>query len=265
MFYNAKLKTLSIDNTTMDYVTFGRGEIPFVIIPGLSLRGIKGSTLPLAFMYRIFAKEYTVYIFDRKKDIPAGYTVRDIARDVAEGMKLLSISDAAVMGISQGGMVAQYLALEHPKLVNKLVLGVTLSRNNDTVEKVIADWIGYAENNDYESIVKDLTVKMYSEAYVKKYKWLFPILLKVQKLSEPERFVILAKACLTCNTYNDLREIKCPVLVLGGKKDMIVTGEASEEMAEKLGCEIYMYEDLGHSAYEEAEDFNKRVYDFLDK
>ena len=35
------------------------------------------------------------------------------------------------------------------------------------------------------------------------------------------------------------------------------------EIAKKLGCEIFMYDDLGHAAYEEAKDFNQRVYNFL--
>ena len=29
------------------------------------------------------------------------------------------------------------------------------------------------------------------------------------------------------------------------------------------GSELYTYEKLGHAAYEEAADFNKRVFDFL--
>lgn len=43
----------------------------------------------------------------------------------------------------------------------------------------------------------------------------------------------------------------------------MVTGRASEEMADKLRCQIYMYDDLGHAAYEEAADFNERVFQFL--
>ena len=58
-------------------------------------------------------------------------------------------------------------------------------------------------------------------------------------------------------------KIKCPVFVIGGRQDKVVGGAASEEIADKLGCPIYMYEELGHAAYEEAKDFNKRVYDFL--
>ena len=70
---------------------------------------------------------------------------------------------------------------------------------------------------------------------------------------------------LDFDCYDRLNEIKCPVLVLGGEQDKITTGEASIEIAEKLNCEIHMYPKYGHAAYEEAKDFNKRVYDFLMK
>ena len=40
---------------------------------------------------------------------------------------------------------------------------------------------------------------------------------------------------------------------------------ALDILADKLGCELYMYEQFGHALYEEAKDFNRRVYDFLRK
>ena len=51
--------------------------------------------------------------------------------------------------------------------------------------------------------------------------------------------------------------------MIGGKQDKVVSGAASEEIAEKLGCALHLYENLGHAAYEEAQDFTQRVYDFL--
>ncbi|MBR6537883.1 MAG: alpha/beta hydrolase [Lachnospiraceae bacterium] len=265
MFYHAKNETLNLCTTTMDYVTFGTGTKPLVIIPGLSVRGVKGAAASLAYMYRLFAKEFKVYVFDRKAELPEVYTVREIAADVAEAMRLLEISNADVFGVSQGGMIAQYLAIDHPELVHKVVLGVTLSRNNTTVEQVIADWISMAEQGDFDGFVQDMLYKMYSDAYIKKYHLLLPVAAKFSKPKDFGRFIILAKACLTCNTYDELDKIKCPVLVLGGKKDKIVNGQASEELAEKLQCECYMYDDLGHAAYEEAKDFNRRIYEFLRK
>ena len=92
-----------------------------------------------------------------------------------------------------------------------------------------------------------------------------PLLTVLQKPKDVERFRILAKACLTCRVYEELERIQCPVLVLGGKQDKVVGSKAAEEIAEKLGCEIYQYDDLGHAAYEEAKDFNQRVYDYLQR
>ena len=263
MFYNAKELTLKLQDMEMDYITFGSGTKSLIIIQGLSTRSIKGMAIPLAFMYQIFAKDYKVYLFDRRKVVEEGITVRDFAADIAKAMDVLGIISADVFGVSQGGMIAQYLAIDRPELVHKLVLAVTISRNNDTVKAVVANWIDLTEKGEFKALVADMAVKMYSEAYIKRYQLFMPLLVVFQKPKDEKRFITLAKACLTCNTYEELDKIQCPVLVMGGKEDKIVTGKASEEMAEKLGCQIYMYEKMGHAIYEEAKDFNQKVYDFL--
>ena len=261
--YNAKEKTLTADGKEWRYITFGKGKRPLVMIQGLNTRGIKGSATPLAFMYRCFTKEYTVYLFERRSEISDGVTVRAMASDIALVMDALGIKDADILGVSQGGMIAQYLAIDRPDLVRRMVLAVTLSRNNETVRTVIERWIALTEAGDYKTLTRDMAERMYSEAYVKRYRLFMPLLTILQKPRDPERFIILARSCLTCNAYDELDKIKCPTLVLGGAKDKVVGGEGSAEIAERLGCESYIYEGLGHAAYEEAKDFNKRVLDFL--
>ena len=263
MLYNAKELKLTVKDMQFDYIRFGSGKKPLIMIQGLNTRGIKGAALSLAYMYRIFAKEYTVYLFDRRPVVYDGITVRDMASDIASAMDALGLRNADVFGTSQGGMIAQHLAIERPDLVRKLVLAVTLSRNNDTVKQVLSGWIEMAELGDMKGFVLDMAEKMYSETYVKKYRLLMPLLTILQKPKDVHRFVILAKSCLTCDTYEILDKIKCPTLVIGGKQDKVVSGVASEEIAEKLGCRLHMYDNLGHAAYEEAQDFNQMVYDFL--
>ncbi len=263
MLYGAKELKLTANGMQFDYIRFGSGKKPLIMIQGLNTRGIKGAALSLAYMYRIFAKEYTVYLFDRRPVVYDGITVRDMAADIASAMDALGLKNADVFGTSQGGMIAQYLAIDRPDLVRRLVLAVTLSRNNDTVKQVVGDWIEMAERGDMKRFVLDMAEKMYSETYVKKYLPLMPLLTILQKPKDVKRFVILAKSCLTCDTYDILDKIKCPTLVIGGKQDKVVSGVASEEIAEKLGCRLHMYENLGHAAYEEAQDFNQMVYDFL--
>lgn len=263
--YNAKELKLTLNNKQINYITFGKGTKSLIMIQGLNTNGIKGAANSLAYMYRIFAKDYTVYLFDRRTEVYDGITVRELAADIAEAMDALGLVNADVFAVSQGGMIGQYLAIDRPDLVHRMVLAVTLSRNNDVIKEVLSNWIEMTEQEKYKELVVDMAVKMYSDAYVKRYKPFMPLLTAVQKPKDKERFITLAKACLTCNAYEELEQIKCPVLVLGGSRDKVTTGQASVEIAEKLGCEIYMYEDLGHAAYEEAKDFNRRVYDFLIK
>lgn len=265
MGYNVKRYVIDIDDTKMDYITFGDGERSMVLIPGLSFKTVRKFAETFAFLYRAFAKEYKVYAFDRKRQVPIGYTIKQMADDLADVMEKLEISDAYILGISQGGMIAQNLAIYYPHLVHKLALGVTMSRLNDTARSVIGKWILLAVNDDYEGITNHMLEVLYSEAYVKRIGKYFPVASRFGKPKDMHRFAVLARACLTCNTYNDLPKIQCPVFVIGGKNDLVLSGEASEEIAEKLGCEIYMYEDLGHSAYEEASDFNRRVLEFFNR
>ena len=106
---------------------------------------------------------------------------------------------------------------------------------------------------------------MYTEEYLKKYKLIMPLVTKLIKPKSFERFAILASTVLDFDCYDRLSEIKCPTLVLGGALDKITTPEASVEIAERLNCEYHIYPEYGHAAYEEAKDFNDRIYAFLMK
>lgn len=248
----------------MDYITFGKGEKTLVLIQGLNTNDdISGAKLGLMYMYRQFLKDYTIYVFSRPKEVYEGITIDDLANDLASKMEALHLKDTYILGVSQGGMIAQSLAIHYPHLVKKMVLAVTLSKHNDMVENVISHWISLCEQNKMKELILDMAYKLYSPSYVSKYKPFLPLLTLLQKPKNINRFINLAKSCLTCTTYDKLSLIACPVLIIGAKQDQIVGDKASYEMQEQLKCDLYMYENYGHSVYEEAKDFNQRVYDYF--
>lgn len=266
MFLNAKGGSISIENTAMEYISFGNGNKVLIMIPGLGdgLKTVKGYAVPFAMMYREYAEKYRVYVFSRRNKLPQVFSTRAMAKDIAIAMEYLNIEKADVLGVSQGGMIAQYLAIDYPERVNRLCLAVTLSKQNETVQRVVSNWIEMAKSDDYKDLFIDTAEKSYSEKYLKKNRWLYPLMGRVGKPKSFERFIILANACLGHNAYDDLGKIKAPTLVIGGAEDKIVTGEASKEIAEKIqNSQLYMYNGLGHGAYDEAKDFNQRVLDFL--
>ena len=141
MFYNAKEFDVKISTGNVHCISFGTGDKPLVMIPGLRLANIEGGSKPVAWFYRMFAKEYKIYMFDRNDNIKDPCTIHDLAEDTADAMKVLDISNAYIFGASQGGSIAQDLAIHHPELVRKMVLGVTLSRPNPVAEKNINTWV----------------------------------------------------------------------------------------------------------------------------
>lgn len=268
MFYNALNGNIKIGNTDMDYISFGNGKKVLVMIPGLgdALKTVKGTAIVFAMMYRDFAKEYKVYVFSRKNQIEKDYSTKNMAKDQVEAIKKLGIYKASFMGVSQGGMIAQYIAIDYPELIDKLVLAVTVSKQNETLQSVVKNWITMAEANDYKGIVIDTAEKSYSDKYIKKYRLLYPILSRVGKPKDLRRFIIQANACIHHNAYNELDKIKCQTLVIGGDSDRVVGRNSSEDIAERIsGSKLIIYKDLGHMAYEEAKDFNYQVLNFLNE
>jgi len=265
MAYFPQNKTVAVGDTVIDYAVFGHGKKNLVLLPGLSIRSVKGTALMLAAMYRIFSKEYTVYVLDKKRVVPEGYSIWDIADDTATAMQELGINSASIMGVSQGGMVAQALAIRYPDLVEKLVLCVTACEPNPTMEDVVGIWIDLAQKGDWKTFNCLTFEKMYSKEYLKRYGFMIPVVAGLSKCRDVPRFVTLAKACLAFDCVQELPQITCPAFVIGAKQDLVLTGEASEKIAQILSCELYLYEDYSHGVYNEAADFNQRIYDFLNK
>lgn len=250
----------------MDYVVFGCGQKPFIILPGLGdgLNTVKGKAIFLALYYKQFAQKFKVYIFSRKNELERGYTIRDMAKDQKVAMERLGIESAYVMGLSQGGMISQYLAIDYPEVVEKLIIGVSVSRQNEILHNTVSGWMKMAEANDYKTLTIDTMENTFTPKLLKKYMPIYPIISRIGKPKDFSRFIIQANACINHNAYNELEKIKCPTLVIGGDSDKVVGKNASEEMAEKIsGSKLIVYEGLGHGAYEETKDFNQQVIDFL--
>lgn len=260
--YNGRI---SIDGEITDYIRFGNGKRTAIMIPGVGdgFKTVKGMALPFAFLYRALKKEFTVYSFSRPVNLKEGATTRDMSESLAKAIRSLGLPPAFLIGVSQGGMIAQWLAIDHPELVEKLVLVVTMGRPNDTVNTVIGRWVRMAESGDYRGIMMDTAAISYTPQKAKRSKVLYSLLSGIVRPKSLKRFLIQANACLTHNAYEQLREIKCPTLIIGGTEDQIVSGEASRELAEQIpGSELQMYEGMGHGLYEEAKDFVPAVAKF---
>jgi len=267
MLLHAKNAVVAVADGEMDYIRFGTGEKTLIMLPGLGdgLKTVKGTAFPLAVMYRGFAKTHTVYVFSRRRQLPEGYTTRDMARDQKVAMDVLGIPKADVLGVSMGGMIAQHLAADYPEKVGKLVLVVTSARANPILTDAVTEWMELAKRGDHTALMDSNVKRMYSMEYYRKNKWLIPVVGRLSKPKSYERFFLQGQACLTHDAYCALQQIRTDTLVIGGEKDAALGGEASREIYRQIpGAKLKMYEKWGHALYEEAKDFSKTVLDFLE-
>jgi pimeloyl-ACP methyl ester carboxylesterase len=112
----------------MEYLTWGNGPKTL-----LSILGGPGSFVPTGTLARMLVRQsrpyvaagYAVWIVTRRRDMPAGHGIADMADDYARVIaEHLGGRVDLVVGESFGGMVAQYLAARHPERLGRLALVV---------------------------------------------------------------------------------------------------------------------------------------------
>lgn len=251
-----------------DYIRFGTGNKTLILLPGLGdgLRSVKGTALPMALYYRCLAKDYTVYMISRKRDLSQGATTRDMARDLKNALEALGLENVSLVGVSMGGMIAQHFAAAYPERLEKLVLAVTCGRENPVLLESLEEWTACAKAGDHTALMDSNVRRIYSEGYYRKNRWMIPITGRLTKPGSYNRFFIQAEACKHHNAWNELPGIAIPTLVIGGEQDKCLGGEASRELVERIpGAQLKMYPQWGHGLYEEAWDFLALVKEFLEK
>ena len=266
MAENIRIETVRTDSFSMDYFRFGKGNKTLVIIPGLSVDSVMKYAAAVDGAYSSMADEFTVYLFDRRKDLPAEYSIYDMAHDTSDAIRELGLDHICLFGASQGGMIAMVIAIECPELVSKLIIGSSSSCIDTEKDQTIAEWIRLAKDKNAEGLYLAFGKAIYPEAVFEQSKDLLIEIAKTVTGEDLLRFVILAGSINGFDVTSKLDKISCPVLVIGSKDDKVLGGEASEKIYEQLkdhpGCELYMYEGYGHAVYDLAPDYRNRMLSF---
>lgn len=263
---STKGETLYFNDKSMDYVTFGKGKQPLVIIPGLGdgLQTVKGMAMTFSITYRILAERYKIYVFSRINELRQGYTTRDMAADVAEAMETLNLDTAYVIGISQGGMIAQWLAVDFPERVQRLILAVTTAKPSQLARERIEHWQKLSQSGNFKHLMLDIAQHSYTQKSYQKWRLLYHIMGRLGRMKDEKRIVIQSQSCLEHNSLEVLKYIHCPTLILGALEDDVIGVKGSKELAKGIsGCQLLILKHSGHALYEENKAFQEAVCRFL--
>lgn len=262
------IETLCTETFSMDFFRFGKGAKTLVIIPGLSVQSVMGAADAIAAAYQSLEADYTIYVFDRRADIPSPYTVRDMARDTAEAFRALGLQNVCLFGASQGGMIALVIAIEHPDLVGKIVLGSSSAHVKEPQYRVVENWIRLARAGDRVGLYLAFGKEIYPPAVFDEYRDTLTAAAETVTDTELSRFITLAEGTKDFNVVDELDRIRCPVLAVGDVDDRVLDADSTMEIAEKLDVRpdfrLYMYTGYGHAVYDTAPDYRERILRFFE-
>ena len=264
---STKGKTLYLNKKSMDYVTFGKGKQPLVIIPGLGdgLQTVKGKAQLFSLSYRLLAKRYKIYVFSRINELRQGYTTRDMAADVAEAMETLNLDTAYVMGISQGGMIAQWLVADFPEKVQKLILAVTTAKPSQLARERIEHWQKLSQSGNFKHLMLDIAKHSYTQKSYQKWRLLYNVMGIFGHIKDKQRIDIQSVSCLKHDSLDFLEKINCPTLIIGAEKDDVLGVDGSLGLHQHIkDSQLTILPECGHALYEQNKDFQKRVLVFLE-
>jgi pimeloyl-ACP methyl ester carboxylesterase len=236
------------------YVRFGSGPENMVILPGITLDNEPPNRFA-AWTYRLgfgrFARNYTVYLINRRRGMPPGYSTRDMAQDYARVIES-ELGPSHLMGFSTGGSIAQSVALDHPGALQSLVLVVSACRLSEEGRKTCQRW--QELRADMASVtVSSETNKRLGRAFVRVFGRL---VFKVP--SDPQDFLITLEADLNHDTTGRLGDISTPSLIIGGSEDPFFSEALLRETTKKMPrCTLRVYEGVGHGVPKER----KRRYE----
>ena len=260
-----EIKKVVFQGAEIEYFKYGEGDRTLVVLPGLAVKSVLLYKDMVADALSLFGEGFEVYVFDRRLNLPDSYSVDDMADDYAAAFDALGIKEAAVYGISQGGMIALTLAMERPDLVGALVLGSTSARISGESKTVVKSWNTLSRAKDEQGLIDSFIKYVYSPAFVEQFGSLIADSLKGITDEEFSRLVKLTDKMDQYDVYARLGEVKCPTLVLAGDADAVLGSSAATELSEIAGSELYVFKGYGHAVYDENPEFKERAKAFFTK
>lgn len=157
-------------------------------------------------------------------------STRSLARDVIVALEAAEVSAAALFGISLGGMIAQWVALDAPSLVRRLLLASTAARGIAALGSDAAKKLALARCLLSSEPSASLALEIASEPMTEDDR----DRLEHAALAHPRTradLAWLAAAAAAHDTTERVARIGVPTLVLSGDADPIMPLEAQRALA----------------------------------
>jgi pimeloyl-ACP methyl ester carboxylesterase len=199
-------------------------------------------------------------------------TIEEMARDAVAFIRALGFDQVDLFGLSMGGMIAQVIAQEQPRLVRKMILAGTGPAGGDGIDKVTR--ITYLDTarglltrrdpKEFLFFTRTPNGRAAAKEFLARLK---------ERRNDRDKAISVGSFRAQLKAIHrwgqqkpaDLASIHQPVLVVNGESDMMVPTKNTIDLDRRLpNSQLVVYPDAGHGGvFQFHEDFVKRVLEFL--
>ncbi len=257
-----------VNGRSFFYKAAGHEGSPLVFLSGLG-----GDHRAFSRFQHYFESKFRVLTFD-VRDIGQSdrsfdpYTTADMADDVAGWLEQVVAAPAHVVGHSLGGLVAQELALRHPRFVRSLVLVSTHCAADPWRKAVIESWVILRRELPIGPFTRAVLPWLVAAPFYRQPAQVDGLIHFAERNpwpQDPDAFARQAGAAVRHDTREKLDLIRSPCLVLGGASDIVNPRAPAAELAMGLpDAQSVVLSDVGHLPHiEDPLRFRQTIEQFL--
>jgi len=258
---------VQVRDIEINYQEAGSG-FPLILIHGLN-----GDLTGWVLVMPEFSRHYRTIALDvrghggtGKPDEP--YSIKGFSEDFHEFMKQLKISKAHILGLSMGGAIAQQFALDHPDMIQSLVLVSTFSHIDAPAHQAFTRLRASLKEGGYPAFFDEVIKLAFTSQYIAANPG--PIAeLKAKRIAinSPAAIGRATEACLAFNLKDEIARISMPTLIVSGRNDIFTPLHLAEQIHRSIrGSEWKILDGVGHNLYiEKSPQLVQVVLEFLGK
>jgi len=255
-----------VNGIHMNFEISGKEGAPVVVLShslGSDMAMWNPQTGPLKPIYRILRYDTRGH---GGSDAPKGaYTLDQLGEDALGLLDSLSLEAVHWVGLSMGGMIGQYMALNHADRLRSLALCDTAATIPPEAQPVWEERLHLVRKAGMQALVDATLERWFTSPYLSQDPPEVKLIRKHFLATPVSGYIGCSEAIRGLHYLERLSEIRLPTLIMVGEEDQGTPVAASRAMHERIpDSRLVVLPSSAHlSNIEQADAFNEALMDFL--
>jgi 3-oxoadipate enol-lactonase len=236
--------------------------------PVIALSNSLGTTIDMwSRQLDVLASSFRVLRYDTRghgaSSVPQGpYSIDDLGRDVLALLDALNIDRAHFCGLSMGGVTGQWLGVNAPHRIDKLILSNTAALVG--TEEGWRERAALVRAQGMDEVASGAAGRWFTPRFCEADPQAVETLLAQLRTSPAEGYAACCEALAVTDLRGAIERIVAPTLVIAGEEDPVTTVADAHFIAERIaGAKVVKLAASHLSNVEAPSAFNDAVMQFL--